>query len=142
MTLASHTGFAQKQGGILKLYRFDSPPSMSIIEEAGAVTAIPMMAVFNNLVLYDQHVPQNSLTSVVPDLATEWSWDQTKIILTFKLRQGVKWHDRRPFTAADVKCTWNLLLEIGNYKLRLNPRGHRCLPSRLTRAIARPIQRA
>ena len=30
-----------------------------------------MMAVFNNLVMYDQHVTQNSLDSIVPDLATE-----------------------------------------------------------------------
>jgi peptide/nickel transport system substrate-binding protein len=122
MTMAGHIAFAQKQGGILKLYHFDSPASMSIIEEAGAVTAIPMMAVFNNLVVYDQHVPQNSLKSIVPDLATDWSWDQTKTTLTFKLRQGVKWHDGRPFTGADVKCTWNLLLGTGNDKLRLNPR--------------------
>ena len=25
---------------------------------------------------------------------------------TFKLRQGVKWHDGKPFTAKDVQCTW------------------------------------
>ena len=30
-----------------------------------------MMGVFNNLVMFDQHVPQNSLQSIVPDLATE-----------------------------------------------------------------------
>jgi peptide/nickel transport system substrate-binding protein len=34
------------------------------------------MGVFNNLIIYDQHVPQNSLASIVPDLATEWSWDR------------------------------------------------------------------
>src|SRR5947207_15984751 len=32
--------------------------------------------VFNNLVMYDQHVPQNSLSSTVPDLATGWSWNE------------------------------------------------------------------
>src|SRR5215472_14180589 len=32
--------------------------------------------VFNNLVMFDQHVPQNSLTSIVPDLATDWSWNE------------------------------------------------------------------
>jgi ABC-type transport system substrate-binding protein len=38
------------------------------------------------------------------------------------LRQGVKWHDGKPFTAADVKCTWDLLLGKANDKLRVNPR--------------------
>jgi len=30
-------------------------------------------------------------------------------ISVFPLRQGVKWHDGKPFTAQDVKCTWDLL---------------------------------
>ena len=42
--------------------------------------------------------------------------------LTLKLRQGVKWHDGKPFTAADVKCTIDLLLDTGSEKLRVNPR--------------------
>jgi peptide/nickel transport system substrate-binding protein len=25
------------------------------------------------------------------------------------LHEGVKWHDGQPFTARDVKCTWDLL---------------------------------
>jgi peptide/nickel transport system substrate-binding protein len=69
----------------------------------------PMMGVFNHLVLYDQDVPQNSLESIRPDLATDWSWDEDRTRLTFHLRRGVKWHDGRPFTARDVKCTWDLL---------------------------------
>jgi peptide/nickel transport system substrate-binding protein len=38
------------------------------------------------------------------------------------LRQGVKWHDGRPFSAKDVKCTWDLLTGQSSEKLRLNPR--------------------
>jgi peptide/nickel transport system substrate-binding protein len=38
------------------------------------------------------------------------------------LRQGVKWHDGKPFTARDVKCTWDLLTGKANEKLRVNPR--------------------
>ena len=68
-----------------------------------------MMGVFNNLVMYDQHKPQNSLDTIVPDLATSWSWNDDKTQLTFKLREGVKWHDGKPFTAKDVKCTWDML---------------------------------
>src|SRR6202521_4574805 len=113
---------AQKRGGILKIPNLDSPASMSIIEEATVVSEGPMMPVFNNLVLFDQHVAQNSLQSIVPDLATSWSWMDDKTQLKFVLRQNVKWHDGRPFTAADVKCTWDLLMGTGSDKLRVNPR--------------------
>ena len=42
--------------------------------------------------------------------------------LTFKLHQGVKWHDGQPFTAKDVKCTFDLLQGKAQDKFRKNPR--------------------
>ena len=63
--------FAQKAGGILQMLDFASPASMSIHEESTITAGIPMMGVFNNLVVFDQHVPQNSMASIVPDLASE-----------------------------------------------------------------------
>src|SRR5215467_10211579 len=116
------TALAQKAGGILKISHFDSPASMSLLEEATAAALRPMMGVFNNLVVYDQHVAQNSMRSIVPDLATSWSSNEEGTELTFPLRQGVKWHDGKPFTARDVKCTWDLLSGKASEKLRLNPR--------------------
>ena len=103
---AAELAFAQKQGGILKMYDPDSPASMSIHEEATIVSERPMMGVFNNLVMFDQHVKQNSLESIVPDLATGWSWNEDGTELTLALHQGVTWHDGKPFTAKDVQCTW------------------------------------
>src|SRR5437016_1524238 len=117
---ASLPASAQKQGGILKLYNFDSPPSMSILEEATGASQGPTMGIFNNLVMYDQHVKQNSLQSIVPDLATGWTWNEDGTAVTFSLRQGVKWHDGKPFTSADVVCTWDLLMEKANDKLRIS----------------------
>jgi len=114
--------FAQKSGGILKISHFDSPASMSLLEEATAAALRPMMGVFNNLVVYDQHVAQNSMRSIVPELATSWSSNEEGTELTFPLRQGVKWHDGKPFTAQDVKCTWDLLSGKASEKLRINPR--------------------
>src|SRR5271157_4616877 len=113
---------AQKQGGVLRVYHRDSPASMSIHEEGTVGVMMPMMGVFNNLVLFDQHVPQNSLQSIVPELATSWSWNEDGTELTFKLRDGVKWHDGKPFTAEDVKCTFDLLTNKGKEKFRLNYR--------------------
>jgi ABC-type transport system substrate-binding protein len=54
-----------------------------------------------SLALYDQHKAQNSLDTIVPDLAESWSWNEEATRLTFKLREGVKWHDGKPFTSAD-----------------------------------------
>ena len=113
---------AQKSGGVLIMSHFDSPASMSMHEEATGAVNRPMMGVFNNLVLFDQHVAQNSMASIVPDLATAWSWNEEGTELTLPLRRGVKWHDGKPFTAKDVKCTWDLLTGRSAEKLRLNPR--------------------
>jgi peptide/nickel transport system substrate-binding protein len=121
MLLAS-PALAQKSGGILKMQHWDSPASMSILEEATYSVVVPMMGVFDNLVVYDQHVAQNSLKTIQPDLAETWTWSEDGKTLTFKLRQGVKWHDGQPFTAKDVKCTWDLLQGKGEQKLRANPR--------------------
>jgi peptide/nickel transport system substrate-binding protein len=72
--LLTDAALAQKSGGILRVYHRDSPASLSIHEEATNSVSIPMMAVFNNLVLYDQHAAQNRLDTIRPDLAESWSW--------------------------------------------------------------------
>jgi peptide/nickel transport system substrate-binding protein len=119
---AADGALAQKAGGILKIGHFDSPASMSMLEESTQAVNRPMSGVFNNLVMFKQDVPQNSLRSIVPELATGWSWNEEGTELTFPLRQGVKWHDGKPFTAADVKCTFDLLMDKAKEKLRINPR--------------------
>ena len=113
---------AQKSGGVLKFYHRDSAASGSIHEEATISAIGPYMSVFNNLVLFKQDEKQNRLEFVQPELGESWSWNADFTRLTFKLRQGVKWHDGKPFTAADVKCTWDLLSGKSTAKLRVNPR--------------------
>ena len=81
------------------------------------------MAVFNNLVLFDQTKPLNSTETIVPELAASWSWDAGNTKLTMKLREGVKWHDGKPFTAKDVQCTWHALIgKSGQQEFNRNPR--------------------
>src|SRR5438876_5469210 len=120
--LAAPPVLAQKSGGILKMYSVDSPASMSIHEEATVFAQRPMMGVFNNLVMFDQHVKQSSFDSIVPDLAKSWSSNEDGTELTFALHEGARWHDGKPFTAQDVKCTWDLLTGKSSEKLRINPR--------------------
>ena len=123
LSVVAFPSFAQKSGGILKIEHMDTPPSASIHEEATVSVAVPFMAVFNNLVMFDQQVAKNSFESIVPDLAESWKWSDDGKQLSFRLRRGVKWHDGKPFTSADVVCTFDLLLGgEGETKLRRNPR--------------------
>src|ERR1700736_905110 len=91
--IAATPGLAQKQGGTLHVAHRDSPASMSIHEEGTVGVIMPMMGVFNNLMIYDQHVAKNDIATIVPELATEWTWNADDTALTLKLRDGVRWHD-------------------------------------------------
>src|SRR5216684_3133163 len=84
-----------KHGGILKLYHRESPGSASIHEEA-------------------------TYSTNVPELAASWAWGKDNTELTFRLRQGVKWHDGNPFTSKDVKCTIDMLMGKSSAKFRKN----------------------
>lgn len=59
---------------------------------------------FGTLTLYDV-----GLEKISGDLAESWTYAEDGRSLTIRLRQGVKWHDGRPFTAADVKFTVELV---------------------------------
>lgn len=114
--------YAQKDGGILKGYHRGNPPSGSPHEETTIETIQPYMSVFNNLVVFDPDKRVESLETIIPELGTNWSWDSSRTKLTFKVRSDVKWHDGKPFTAKDVKCTFDLIQNKVEEKLRKNPR--------------------
>ena len=55
-----------KSGGIFRIYHRDSPGSASIHEGATYSLNVPFMPIFNNLVIFDQHIAQNSLSDIRP----------------------------------------------------------------------------
>jgi len=61
--------------------------------------------VFNGLLKYDKDI------NIVGDLADKWTVSPDGLILTFHLRKNVRWHDGAPFTAADVKFTYQKLID-------------------------------
>ena len=121
-TMIPDEALAQKRGGILRVYSLGNPPSGSMHEEGTIATVEPFSGIYNNLVMFDPASKQNRPDRIVPDLATEWSWSGDGTRLTFKLRQGVKWHDGKPFTAADVKCTFDGVSGKRDIGLKKNPR--------------------
>lgn len=67
--------------------------------------------VLEGLVSYDLNLQP------VPALATSWKVAPDGLTVTFKLRENVKWHDGKDFTAADVEYTllnvWKILHPFG-----------------------------
>jgi peptide/nickel transport system substrate-binding protein len=113
---------AQKQGGTLRLYLTTNPPSTSLHEETTIEVVQPFSAIYSNLVRFDPTKKSHEAATVVPELAESWQYDATRTRLTFKLRQGVKWHDGKPFTAKDVQCTLHRLNGKEANFYRRNPR--------------------
>lgn len=113
---------AQKHGGTLHMYLTTNPPSTSLHEETTIEVVQPFAAIYSNLVRFDPTKKSHELATVVPELATSWEWDASRTKLTFKLREGVKWHDGNPFTAKDVQCTFHRLNGKEPNFYRRNPR--------------------
>ena len=59
----------------------------------------------------------------VPDLATKWDISADGKMYTFSLRPGVKWHNGDPFTADDVKFTFDLMLDKNSNSAFINNLG-------------------
>ena len=73
---AGATAQQPKSGGILRMYHRENPPSMSIHEEATYSVNVSSMPIFSNLVIYDQHKAQNSVETIVPELADELAMER------------------------------------------------------------------
>ena len=106
----------------MRIYHRGNPPSASIHEEATTNTVMPFQVVYNNLVEFDPKKPLNSIDTIVPDLATKWSWDDSKTKLTFSCARASNGMMASHSRAKDVKCTWDMLLGKSKQRLRKNPR--------------------
>lgn len=62
--------------------------------------------IFEGLLTYDADL------NPIAQLATEWAMSPDGLTYTFKLRPGVKWHDGKDFTSADVAFSLKRLKEV------------------------------
>lgn len=56
--------------------------------------------------IFEQPIMQDPQLKFVPGLFTEWTTADDGMSLTFKLREGVKFHDGSPLTSRDIRFTW------------------------------------
>jgi peptide/nickel transport system substrate-binding protein len=75
------------------------------------VLAPDVGSVLINKVIFPGLVRPDSLLRPEPDLAESWMVSPDGKTYTFRLRGGVKWHDGVPFTARDVKFTFDQILD-------------------------------
>ena len=117
-------GPTPKRGGILNTLLIEEPPGLLIHESATVSNVWPMSPCYSGLVLFDPAKQQESVDTVIPELAERWSWQDNYRNLVFFLKKNVKWHDGRPFTSRDVKYTFDVVREAPDApaKLRLSAR--------------------
>ncbi len=90
---------AQKRGGTLVMITQPEPPTMAAYLSTSGPIGQVTAKVFDGLLEYGFDLKP------IPSLAESWSISPDGKTITFKLRQGVKFHDGQPFTSADVKFT-------------------------------------
>ncbi|MAS33172.1 MAG: hypothetical protein CL610_04140 [Anaerolineaceae bacterium] len=72
-----------------------------------------------NRAIYDYLIEVAPDSSIVPNLATDWTISDDGLTYTFTLAEGVTFHDGSPFTSADVVYTYNRLKELESSALAL-----------------------
>ena len=108
--LAAATAEAVTGRRIFNLLVNPEPPTLSSFNTSAGTAITASSKVLEGLLRYDETLtPQ-------PGLAVSWEAAADGLSYTFKLREGVKWHDGQPFTAQDVAFS----LETNK---RYHPRG-------------------
>jgi peptide/nickel transport system substrate-binding protein len=95
-----------RYGGILNWYVYGDPGRLDIHAESPLSVQQAVAGVYSGLLQADPDDP----SKIAPDLAERWTSSADGKTYTFHLRQGVKWHDGQPFSSADVKATFDRVL--------------------------------
>ena len=93
-----------KAGGTLYIGQDFGPGSLDPHKNIAWASINIYESIYNGLVKWNEDE-----TEVVPDLATSWEISDDGLTYTFKIRQGVKFHNGREMTVEDVKFSLDRL---------------------------------
>jgi peptide/nickel transport system substrate-binding protein len=103
LALPAEEVWAQKRGGTLVMLVQPEPPTLAgYISTSGPIGQVTSK-IYEGLLEYDFSLKP------VPGLAESWKVSPDGKTITFTLQKGVKFHDGKPFTSADVKYS---ILEV------------------------------
>lgn len=114
-----------RRGGVLLAVLGADPPSLDPHQESTFANIQLVAPLYSTLLQFD---PQR-YPDIVGDVATEWTIAPDGLTYTFKIRQGIRFHDGSPLTAADVKATYD--------KIIFPPEGVRSVRQRAYTAVER-----
>src|SRR2546426_9141382 len=93
-----------KRGGVLK---WAGPAEVAHFDVHQGAFRFVLGQMYNNLVRFN---PADGLKTIIPDLAESWKVSSDAKTYTFKLRDGVKFHDGTAFSSADVVATFSRIV--------------------------------
>src|SRR5262245_35720338 len=103
---AVHAADTPRRGGILLAVIGADPPSLDPHQESTFATLQLVAPLYSTLLQTDPY----GYPKIIGDLATEWKIAPDGLTYTFKIRQGIKFHDGSPLSAADVKATYDKIV--------------------------------
>ena len=104
---AATTAAAQERGGILNFAIVAEPPSYDCHANTTFGVLHPVAPHYSTLIKYTGDWRE---MRIEPDVAESWSSTPDGLTFTFKLRQNVKFHDGSAMTSADVKATYDRII--------------------------------
>ena len=104
-TASAPTAAQPKKGGRIARAQSGDPVTFDQHGQSTTLVNLPSSPMFNTLVQFDPKDSDEKSSSIIPDLADSWEVSKDGLTYTFKLKQGVKFHDGTPFVAGDVKAS-------------------------------------
>jgi len=95
-----------RRGGVLLAVIGADPPSLDPHQESTFANIQLVAPLYSTLLQIDPR----SFPKIIGDVATEWKIAPDGLTYTFKIRQGIRFHDGSTLTAADVKATYDKIV--------------------------------
>ena len=103
---AAQAAETPRRGGVLLAAIGADAPSLDAHQESTFATIQLVAPLYSTLLQIDP----SSYPKIIGDAAGEWKIAPDGLTYTFKIRQGIKFHDGSSMTAADVKATYDKIV--------------------------------